>query len=178
MVHGNRDDILLTFTQWLPGWSVFVSGCLDSQGFDLPGSGGMVTAVCPNLSKLCSFEEQILVDGRCLLVSLCSNSLGVYKGVHIINLHNFVLSGGQVFGIGQKLDENNLDNSASPMEEFGFIIGGFNFLSGDDRVFKVGQPPAVGASTPPPSFSGSHRTAWMTFLSRWTEVFQPFPRPF
>ena len=92
-VHGNRDDILLTFSQWLPGWSIFVSGCLDFQGFASPGSGGVVTAVCPNLNRLCSFEERILVDGRCLLVSLCSHSLGLYKRVHVINLHNYGLTG-------------------------------------------------------------------------------------
>ena len=104
-VHGNRDDILLTFSQWLPGWSLFVSGCLDSQGFAAPGSGGVVTAICPNLSRLCSFEERILVNGRCLLVSLCSHSLGLYKRVHIINLHNYGLTGGQVSSIGEELDK-------------------------------------------------------------------------
>jgi hypothetical protein len=177
-VHGNRDDILWTFSQWLPGWSIFVSGCLDFQGFAAPGSGGVVSAVCPNLSKVCSFEERILVDGRCLLLSLCSNSLGLYKRVHIINLHNFGLSGGQVSYIGQELDKKIQDNAARPKEEFGIIIDDFNFLSGDDRVFKVGQPAATGALAPPPSSSGSHRTAWMKFLSRWTEVVQPFPTHF
>ena len=89
----------------MPGWSIFVSGCLDFQGFAAPGSGGLVIAVSPNLNKLCSFEERILVDGRCLLVSLCSNSLGLRTRVHIINLHNFGLSGGQVSDIGQELDQ-------------------------------------------------------------------------
>ena len=104
-VHGNRDDILLTFSQWLPGWSFFVSGCMDSQGFAAPGSGGVVTAICPSLSRLCSFEEQILVDGRCLMVTLCSQSLGLYKRVHIFNIHNFGLTSGQVSLIGEELDK-------------------------------------------------------------------------
>jgi len=177
-VHGNRDDILLTFSQWLPGWSIFVSGCLDSQGFASPGSGGVVTVVCPNLSRMCSFEERILVDGRCLLVSLCSNTLGLYKRVHILNLHNYGLSGVQVDGIGQKLDEFFQGNAARPMEEFGILIGDLNFLAADERVFKVGHPPAVGAAGRPPSASGSHAKAWMSFLSRWTEVVQPFPTHF
>ena len=78
-------------------------------------SGGVVTAVCPNLSKLYSFEERILVVGRRLLPSLCSNSLGLYKRVHIINLHKYRLSGGQVSGIGQELDNFS--------EQFGPIQG-------------------------------------------------------
>ena len=64
------------------------------------------------------------------------------------------------------------------MEEFGILIGDLNFLAADDRVFKVGQPPAVGAAGRPPSSSGSHAKAWMAFLPRWTEVVQPFPTHF
>ena len=59
-VHGNKDDLLLTFSQWLPGWSIFVSGCLDFQGFASPGSGGVVIAVCTNLNRSCSFEKRFL----------------------------------------------------------------------------------------------------------------------
>ena len=61
------------------------------------------------------------------------------------------------------------------MEEFGIQIGDLNFLAADDRVFKVGQAPAVGASGRPAYSAGSHAKAWMSFLSRWTEVVQPFP---
>ena len=44
-VHGNRDDLLLTFSRCLPGWSIFVLGCSDFQGFAAPGFGGLVIAV-------------------------------------------------------------------------------------------------------------------------------------
>ena len=146
--------------------------------FCCPWFGGSGYCCLSKLNKLGSFEGRILVDGSCLLVSMCSNSLGLYKRVHIINLRNFWLSGGQVSNIGQELDDLFQDNAARPKEEFGIILGGFNFFSGDDRVFKVGLPSSGASTTPTTSSSGSHRTAWMKYRSRWTELVQPFPTHF
>ena len=116
----------------------------------------------------------MLVDGRCPLMSLCSNSFGLYKRVHILNLHNYGLTGGQVSCIGSELDKQIRDSSTRPNEECGIILGDFNFLSGDDRVFKVGSSLSGASTTSTSASSGSHRTAWMIFLS-WTELVQPFP---
>ena len=42
-------------------------------------------------------------------------------------------------------------------------------------VFMVGSPTSVASTTSTSASSGSHRTAWMKFLARWTELVQPLP---
>ena len=84
-VHGDMADILFPFTQWFPRWLTVRSSCCDSDGFDAPVSGGVVIAICPMLRGLCSVEERVIVPGRCLSVSLCSDSLGLRKRVHILS---------------------------------------------------------------------------------------------
>ena len=44
-VHGTEAEILLSFSQWLPGWLIVRSGCFDFERFPAPGSGGVVTAM-------------------------------------------------------------------------------------------------------------------------------------
>ena len=78
-----------------------------------------MSVICPELSRVCSFQERMLVDGRCLLVCLCSHSLGLYERVHIINLRNYGLTGGQVSYIGEELDKIFQDSFVRPKEEFG-----------------------------------------------------------
>ena len=83
-VHGTGAEFLLSFPKWLLGWLIARSDCFDFQGFPAPGSGGVVTAIYFKLRRLCSFEEKVVVPGRCLLVTLCSNTFGLYKRVHIV----------------------------------------------------------------------------------------------
>jgi len=61
--HGTEPEFLQSFSQWLPGWLIVRSGCFDFQGFPAPGSGGVVTAICRKLRRLCSFEERVIVPG-------------------------------------------------------------------------------------------------------------------
>ena len=82
-VHGNMADILLSFTRWFPGWLIVRSSCRDSDGFDAPASGGVVNATCLMLRGLCTVEDRVIVPGRSLSVTLCSNFFGFYKrGTH------------------------------------------------------------------------------------------------
>ena len=121
-VHGNMADIVLSFTQWLPGWLIVRSSCCDSDGFDAPASVGVVTAICPMLRGLCTVEDRVIVPGRCLSVTLCPDSFGLRKRVHILNLHNYGFTGGQVSAVGAVLDKNFQDSVSRPKEEFGVII--------------------------------------------------------
>ena len=57
-----------------------------------------------------------------------------------LNLHNFGFTGGQVSAVGAVLDHLFADSVSRRKEEFGVIIGDFNFMAGDDRVFQVGSP--------------------------------------
>ena len=140
-VHGNRADIFNSFTRWLPGWMIVQSACCDSHGVDTPASGGVVTAICPELCKLCTVEDRVIVPGRCLWITLCCNSFGLRKRVHVLNLHNYGFSGDQVTAVGAVLDDIVQGSASRPKEEFGVLIGDFNFMAGDDRVFQVGAPP-------------------------------------
>ena len=99
-----RTTFLFSFSQWLPGWLIVCSGCFDFQGFPAPGSGGAVIAAYPNLGRLCSIEERVILYGRCLLVSPCLNIFELCRRVHIFNLHNYGLSGGQVSPTGMQLN--------------------------------------------------------------------------
>lgn len=53
-VHGNMADISLSVSRWLPGWLIVRSSCCDSDEFDAPAPGRLVTAVCLMLWGLCS----------------------------------------------------------------------------------------------------------------------------
>ena len=99
-------EILLSFSEWLPGWLIVRSSCCDSEGFESPASGGLVIAICPLLCGLCTVEDGVIVPGRCLSATLCSDSFGLQKGVHILNLHNFGFTGGQVSAVGVAADIN------------------------------------------------------------------------
>ena len=56
------------------------------------------------------------------------------------------------------------------------ITGDFDFLSGDDRVFKVGVPTSPATTTSTTTSSGSHRTAWMiSFYLVGRNWFSPAP---
>ena len=103
-VHGNMADILLSFTRWLPGWLIVRLSCCDSDGFDDPAFGAVVIAICSMLRGLCPVEDRAIVPGRCLSVTLCSDSSGLHKRVHILNLHNYGFTGGQVSAVGAVLD--------------------------------------------------------------------------
>ena len=94
--------------------------------------------------------------------------------MHTSNIHNFGLSGDQVSAIGIELDKVFQDTSTRPKEEFGIILGDFNCIAGDDRVFKVGSPPSASTTISSALSSGSRRAAWMKHLSLWTELAQPF----
>ena len=74
-IHGNMADLSLSFSQWLPGWLIARSSCCDSGGFESPASGGLVIAICFMLRGLCTIEDRVIVPGRCLSVTLCSDSL-------------------------------------------------------------------------------------------------------
>ena len=65
-----------------------------------------------------------------------------------------------------------------PKEEFGVLIGDYNFMAKDDRVFQVGTPPIGGSSVAANYCSGSRQGQWMKHLASWTEVVQPFPTHF
>ena len=39
-VHGFETDVRLQFQSWLPHWSLWISVCKDSHGFEVPGTGG------------------------------------------------------------------------------------------------------------------------------------------
>ena len=69
-VHGLCGDILLQFRVWLPGWRIFVSPFFHPDGTANPASGGVVTAICPAISLVANFEEQCLVPGRCIGISI------------------------------------------------------------------------------------------------------------
>ena len=124
---------------------------------------------------MCTFEERVIVPGRCLSVALCLNSFGLRKRLHILNLHNYGFSGAQVAAVGVALDKCFADSVSKPKEEFGVLIGDYNFIAKDDRVFQVGSPPIAGASISAVYCSGSRQGQWMKHLASWTEVVQPFP---
>ena len=92
-----------------------------------------------------------------------------------MNLHNYGFSGVQVAAVGAALDIVFADSVSKPKEEFGVLIGDYNFMAKDDRVFQVGSPPIAGASISSVYCSGSRQGQWMKHLASWTEVAQPFP---
>ena len=59
------------------------------------------------LRGLCYVEDRMIVPGRCLSVTLCFDSFGLHQRVHILNLHKFGFTGGQVSAVGVVLDKKN-----------------------------------------------------------------------
>ena len=100
--------------------------------------------------------------------SLCPfvlSPLAYIRGCTLLAFTIICFLGVHVSNIGVELDKILQDNSARPKEELGITVGDFNFSSGHDRVFKVGSPPSVATSTTSTASSGSHRTAWMIFIT-------------
>ena len=80
------------------------SSCCGSDGFDAPASGGLVIVICLMLRGLSYLEDKVIVPGRCLSVTLSSDSFGLHKRAHILNLLNFEFTGGQVSAVGVVLE--------------------------------------------------------------------------
>ena len=76
-VHGYNVAALASFKRWLPGWNIMHSGCVDTNFFSDPASGGCVIAICLELCIICEIEPKEIVPGRCLSVSLSSNAGGL-----------------------------------------------------------------------------------------------------
>ena len=174
-VHGGAAAILLSFNRWLPGWEICLSAFCDVHGSESPAVGGVVIAICPDLCKLCNVKSEVIVPGRCLSVTLSSCASGLQRYLHILNLHNFGFSGAQVAAVGAVLDTTLKDCLVRPDKVFAVLIGDFNFMARDDRVYKVGSPPSDDPSIAAHYNSGSRQAQWMKHLASWIEVSQPFP---
>ena len=85
--------------------------------------------------------------GGCLSVTLCSDSCGLRKDFTFRICTTMDSHGGQVFVIGAVLDNQIADSVSRPKEEFGVLIGDYNFMASDDRVFQVGSHPIEGCAT-------------------------------
>ena len=70
VVHGPPGEIDHNFPQVLAGWRIFSSSCVSGDGSVVAQSGGVVVAICPLLGSLCSFVEEVIISGRCIVVSI------------------------------------------------------------------------------------------------------------
>ena len=103
-VHGYNVSVLASFKRWLPGWNIMHSGCVDTQNFADPASGGCVIAICFKLCTICEIEPKEIVPGRCLSVSLSSTAGGLQRNLQALTVHNYGLSFNQVNDIDIHMD--------------------------------------------------------------------------
>jgi hypothetical protein len=175
-VHGRVAEIILAFQGWLPGWHISVSVPFTDDGMEASSAGGVVTAVCPHISGCGSFEDVVLVPGRCLGTSIFVGD----KVLHVLNIHNHDLRAHQVRHIGNYMSQIAQDIKVAPCSKFGILIGDLNIKAEEELVFKVGRavdrPNARSSGNP--VYSGSNLRIWESILSEWTEVWQPYPTHF
>ena len=98
--HGLPTEILTELASMLPGWAVKHSSCLDSDGFDAGGLGGVAILICPKIVEFCDIKHTILIPGRVHKVSCefcCGQSVPPSQVsaspdwcFEVFNAHNFV----------------------------------------------------------------------------------------
>ena len=175
--HGEPGEIELFLLGAIPGWKVFVSGCLNPDSTFAPGCGGVAICVAPSLANRCvNIEFSIFVQGRCVAASLSFESLSF----NIMNIHNFNLSHRQLTDIGRQLSLWRECTLIDPQHFFSMVIGDLNFPASSDRAFK----PVVELSDSgtvafeiPVHYSTLHYR-WKSLLMNWTELVQPLPTHF
>ena len=173
-VHGHRSEILSQLRLWLPGWKCFASSFFRSDGSENYGAGGVFIAVSPVVAtRAISYTPHILVPGRCMGLSI------KFPGMvfDLVNIHNYGLTKNQVLQVGLHLDALQSRDRAHPTACSSLAVGDLNFLADGEQRFKVGRPLAP-SSLWRSHHSGTHSSLWKSFLSKWTELAQPFPTHF
>ena len=67
--HGLPNEVSTELCTLLPGWHVKHSSCLDVDGIDAGGPGGVAILICPKIVEFCDIEHTILIPGRVHKVS-------------------------------------------------------------------------------------------------------------
>jgi len=167
-------DVHLTLQAWLPGWYIRYSTCFFDDGTPNPNAGGVLIAICPVLCAVANFEEQVLIPGRALCVSLfCRNRI-----LSVLNVHNYNLSNQEVKSISHFTSNLCLDIRSNPMLRLAVLIGDLNIKAEGEMTYKIGQvfaggQPNIGSSNP--IFRGQRLRQWRSILADWTEIVQPLP---
>ena len=173
-VHGHRAEILSQFSLWLPRWTLYPSSTFRADGSENFGAGGVLIAVAPAVAaRATDYSHFPIVPGRCQALSIFTRDMQF----NIVNFHNFGLSAAQVHAVGRHCDSLLEYDRANPMSSFSFAVGDINFIAEDEQRFKVGRP-LLPSSLWRSQHSGTHANIWKSFLSKWTELAQPFPTHF
>ena len=122
--HGLPMEVITELCSLLPGWLVKHSSCLDSDGIDAGGLGGVAILICPKIAEFCDVKHTILIPGRVHKVTceFCCGQLVPPSHVssspdrcfEILNAHNFGMNRNHIGQIAEEIDRMKARDFAAP----------------------------------------------------------------
>ena len=126
--HGLPFEVITEISALLPGWLVKHSSCLDPDGIEAGGLGGVAILICPKIVEFCDIKHTILIPGRVHKVS-CEFCCGQFvppshvpassdRCFEILNAHNYGMNRSSIGEIAKEINRMKVRDIASP---HGFI---------------------------------------------------------
>ena len=162
------------------------SSCLDVDGIDAGGLGGVAILICPKIVEFCDIKHTILIPGRVHKVSCefcCGQSVppshasaSSDRCFEILNAHNYGMNRSHIGKIAEEINRMKARDIASPLRFISFFLGDFNFPPNNELPVILGRP-QLDLHTPRPNYLSyhTHKNLWDGMFDNILEFAQPNP---